>query len=216
MKQMLQEYNVLQDVTTLYCDNMSAINILKYLVQHSRTKHIDLQHHFIRELVEAKVIPLEHVRTNKQLADIFIKPLDASRFESLRVALGLCNIQLQQLIVSSGGLHNWAKICAPRPIFIFRISLFNDLYLPPSLLTGSSSTQIVQEFLQFQTLPLHMSYSVVFAHLNYLLHDYLCNLLVASMVNTRSGTHTFEPKMVRPKWNTCRKRDVSPVVPPLE
>ncbi|CAM8920783.1 unnamed protein product [Rhodiola kirilowii] len=47
MKQMLEEYGVKQDVMTLYCHNMSAINISKNPVQHSRTKHIDIRHHFI-------------------------------------------------------------------------------------------------------------------------------------------------------------------------
>ncbi|CAM8902256.1 unnamed protein product [Rhodiola kirilowii] len=76
MKQMLEEYGVEQDVMTLYYDNMSAINISKNLVQHSRTKHINIRRHFIRELVEKKVITLKHVSTEKQLAYIFTKPLD--------------------------------------------------------------------------------------------------------------------------------------------
>jgi hypothetical protein len=90
MKQMLTEYNVEQDVMTLFCDNISAINISKNPVQHSRTKHIDIRHHFIRELVEKKVVTLEHIATEDQLADIFTKPLDAVRFERLRSALGVC------------------------------------------------------------------------------------------------------------------------------
>jgi hypothetical protein len=90
MKQMLSEYNVEQDVLTLYCDNMSAINISKNPIQHSRTKHIDIRHHFIRDLVEDKVVTLEHVATDNQLADIFTKALDASKFETLRGKLGIC------------------------------------------------------------------------------------------------------------------------------
>src|ERR1051325_3786749 len=78
MKQMLSEYNVTQDVMTLYCDNLSAINISKNPIQHSRTKHIDIRHHFIRDLVEEKVIKLDHVVTELQLADIFTKALEDS------------------------------------------------------------------------------------------------------------------------------------------
>jgi len=63
MKQMLKEYNVEQNVLTLYCDNLSAINISKNPIQHSRRKHIDIRHHFIRDLVEEKVVTLEHVDT---------------------------------------------------------------------------------------------------------------------------------------------------------
>jgi hypothetical protein len=90
MKQMLSEYNVKQDVLTLYCDNMSAINISKNPIQHSRTKYIDIRHHFIRDLVEDKVVTLEHVATDNQLADIFTKALDANKFETLRGKLGIC------------------------------------------------------------------------------------------------------------------------------
>ena len=61
MKQMVTEYDISQDTILLYCDNMSAIHILKISVQHSRTKHIDIRHHFIKELVGTKVISLEHV-----------------------------------------------------------------------------------------------------------------------------------------------------------
>ncbi|XP_050913651.1 uncharacterized mitochondrial protein AtMg00810 [Lathyrus oleraceus] len=90
MKQMLTEYNVTQDVMTLYYDNLSAINISKNPIQHSRTKHIDIRHHFIRELVEEKIIAMEHVTIEMQLADIFTKALDANQFECLRGKLGIC------------------------------------------------------------------------------------------------------------------------------
>ncbi|WJX82941.1 hypothetical protein P8452_65643 [Trifolium repens] len=69
MKQRLKEYDVEQDVLTLYCDNLSAINISKNLVQHSKTKHIDIRHHFIRDLVKRKMVTLEHVATKEQIAD---------------------------------------------------------------------------------------------------------------------------------------------------
>ena len=90
MKQMLSEYNVSQDVMTLYCDNLSAIKISKNPIQHSRTKHIDIHHHFIRELVEDKNVALEHVATEMQLADIFTKALGANQFKFLRGRLGIC------------------------------------------------------------------------------------------------------------------------------
>ncbi|WJX83726.1 hypothetical protein P8452_66368 [Trifolium repens] len=90
MKQMLKEYNVEQDALTLCCDNMSAINISKNPVQHSKTKHIDIRHHFIRDLVENKIVTLEHVGTKEQVADIFTKALDAVQFEKLRGKLGIC------------------------------------------------------------------------------------------------------------------------------
>src|SRR3954467_15056421 len=90
MKQMLTKYNVTQEVMTLYCDNLGAINISKNPIQHSRTKHSDIRHHYIRDLVEDKIIGLEHVATDLQLADIFTKALDANQFENLRNKLGIC------------------------------------------------------------------------------------------------------------------------------
>ncbi|TYK07876.1 gag-pol polyprotein [Cucumis melo var. makuwa] len=64
MKNMLHEYGFDQDTMTLYYDNMSAIDISKNLVQHSRTKHIDIRHHFIRELVEDKVTRIRFIMVN--------------------------------------------------------------------------------------------------------------------------------------------------------
>jgi hypothetical protein len=82
-------------VLTLYCDNLSAINISKNPIQHSRTKHNDIRHHFIRDLVEDNIVTLEHVATENQLADIFTKALDANRFEALRGKLGICLFEEQ-------------------------------------------------------------------------------------------------------------------------
>lgn len=90
MKQMPKEYNVEQNVLTLYCDNLSVINISKNHIQHSRTKHIDIRHHFIKDFVEEKVVTLEHVDTKEQLADIFTKALDAKLFVKVRGNLGIC------------------------------------------------------------------------------------------------------------------------------
>ena len=89
---MLAEYGVGQDVMTLFCDIISAINISKNPVQHSKTKHIEIRHHFIRDLLENKKIRLKYIQTANQLADIFTKVLDANRFEDLRSLLGLCVI----------------------------------------------------------------------------------------------------------------------------
>lgn len=62
---MLKKYNVEQDVMTLFCDDLSSINISKNHVQHNITKHINIRHHFIRDLVEDKVANLEHIATDK-------------------------------------------------------------------------------------------------------------------------------------------------------
>ena len=62
---MLANYGMIQDTLTVFCDNTSAINISKNLVQHSRTKHIDIRHHFIRDLDENKAMSLEYIDIEK-------------------------------------------------------------------------------------------------------------------------------------------------------
>ncbi|XP_062093458.1 uncharacterized protein LOC133799460 [Humulus lupulus] len=79
MKQMMSGYGFELDTLTISCDNTSAINISKNLIQHSRTKHIDIRHNFIRELVENKTLILEYIETDKQIADIFTRSLDSIR-----------------------------------------------------------------------------------------------------------------------------------------
>jgi len=77
MKQMLNEYNVEQDVLTFYYNNLSETNNSKNPIPYSRTKHIDMRHHFIRDLVKEKIVVLEHATLEEQLGDIYIEFLDA-------------------------------------------------------------------------------------------------------------------------------------------
>ena len=64
MQKLLHDYGICQEHLTIYCDNPSAINISKNLIQHSRTKHIEIRHHFIRELVEDGILTLEFIHTD--------------------------------------------------------------------------------------------------------------------------------------------------------
>ncbi|KAG9442456.1 hypothetical protein H6P81_018310 [Aristolochia fimbriata] len=65
MKQMLADYGFEQDILTVFCDNTSAIDISKRPVQHSRTKHIDIRYHFIRELVFKRELLLAKVHLDE-------------------------------------------------------------------------------------------------------------------------------------------------------
>jgi hypothetical protein len=64
----------------LQCDCTSVISVAKNLVLHSKTKHIEVRYHFLRDSVEKGKIALIHVSTHDQLADIFTKPLDKATF----------------------------------------------------------------------------------------------------------------------------------------
>ena len=72
-----------------FCDNTSAINISKNPVHQSRTKHINIRHHFLRDHVNKGDIKIDGIGTDDQLADIFTKPLDESRFCKLRNELNI-------------------------------------------------------------------------------------------------------------------------------
>ena len=67
----------------LLCDNESFIKLANNLISHSRTKHIDIHHHFLRDHETKGDIEIRYVSTEKQVADIFTKPLDESRFYAL-------------------------------------------------------------------------------------------------------------------------------------
>ena len=79
----------IKDPMVIYCDNTSAINISKNLVMHTKTKHIAIKYHFLRELVQDKEVRLEYVNTKKQIADIFIETLPKNAFLYLRGKLGV-------------------------------------------------------------------------------------------------------------------------------
>ena len=89
MKQTLLDFGVKLDRIPLLCDNESYVKIAKNLVQHSRTKHIDIRHHFLRDHEAKGDISLQGVRSEGQLADIFTKPLDESTFIRLRNELNV-------------------------------------------------------------------------------------------------------------------------------
>jgi hypothetical protein len=73
----------------IYCDNESAIKLAKNLAFHWRTKHFDVNVHFVRELQDKEQVSITHVKSEHQLADIFTKPLPGPRFVTLRERIGM-------------------------------------------------------------------------------------------------------------------------------
>ena len=78
MKQTLSDFNLIFEHVPIKYDNTSAINISKNLMQHSKTKHIEIRHHFLRDHAQKGDITLEFVSIKDQLADTFTKPLSES------------------------------------------------------------------------------------------------------------------------------------------
>ena len=89
MKQTHKYYGINMKNVSLYCDNESAIKIARNLVQHSKTKHIQIRHHFLCDHLLKGDVSIEHMKTEEQLTDIFTKPLDEKRFSKLRCELNI-------------------------------------------------------------------------------------------------------------------------------
>jgi histone deacetylase 1/2 len=89
MKATLNDFEIKFKKVPLLCDNESAIKLTNNPVQHARTKHIDVCHHFIRDHQQKGDICIESVDTEDQLADIFTKPLDEKMFCKLRNELNI-------------------------------------------------------------------------------------------------------------------------------
>ncbi|XP_075079784.1 uncharacterized protein LOC142165038 [Nicotiana tabacum] len=89
IKQQLEDFCVYIDCVPLLCDNTNALNMAKNPVQHKRTKHVDVRHHFLRDNVEKGLIYMKFCSTEDQIADIFTKALSREHFERNRLELGL-------------------------------------------------------------------------------------------------------------------------------
>nr|GFA13672.1 retrovirus-related Pol polyprotein from transposon TNT 1-94 [Tanacetum cinerariifolium] len=97
MRTQLTDYGFHFNKILIYCDSKSAIAISCNPVQHSRTKHIDVRYHFIKDHVEKGTIKLYFVKTDYQLADIFTKALPADRFNYLVCRLGMRSLSPKEL-----------------------------------------------------------------------------------------------------------------------
>ncbi|GJX51145.1 putative ribonuclease H-like domain-containing protein [Tanacetum coccineum] len=80
--------------TKIHIDNESTICIVKNPVYHSKTKHIEIRHHFIRDCYEKKLISVEKIHTDLNVADLLTKPFDGPRFHYLVVSIGLVLVLL--------------------------------------------------------------------------------------------------------------------------
>nr|GEV19418.1 retrovirus-related Pol polyprotein from transposon TNT 1-94 [Tanacetum cinerariifolium] len=89
LRTQLTNYGFNFDKIPMYCDSQAAIAIASNPLQHSRTKHIDVRYHFIKEQVKKGIVELFFVGTEYQLADQFTKALTEDRFKYLVRQLGM-------------------------------------------------------------------------------------------------------------------------------
>jgi hypothetical protein len=87
----MRDFEVSFKRVPIMCDNINAIFVAKNLVFHKRMRHLERKHHFFRDHVEMGDIEMRYIDTERQLADIFTKPLDASCFADLRGEIGVCH-----------------------------------------------------------------------------------------------------------------------------
>ena len=96
MQTQLKDYDVNLTKIPILCHSKSAIAITANPVNHSRTKHIDVRYHFIKDHVEKGNIEMFFVPTENQFADIFTKPLDEKRHNFLISKLGMINKRYEE------------------------------------------------------------------------------------------------------------------------
>ena len=92
LRRLLSDLGMEATSTVIMEDNQGAIAIAKNPVDHSRTKHIDIRYHYIRECVQNGQIELQYCPTNDMKADILTKPLTKQKFEYLREKIGLFSV----------------------------------------------------------------------------------------------------------------------------
>ena len=84
-----------EEAVIIHCDKKSTIAIAKNPVYHSRTEHIAIKHHFIRDAIEEEDVQLKFCKSEEQLADIFTKALPKEKFQHFREVLEFKNNTLR-------------------------------------------------------------------------------------------------------------------------
>jgi hypothetical protein len=141
-----------------------CISVAKNPVLHSKTKHIEVRYHFLKENVEKGKIAFIHVSTHDQLADIFTKPLDQATFTRLQGDLGVC-------LISWVGV--WELVCSICIAFLYAFLAFGMTYV----------TWCIGILVSYSACILYHMHFVGNASLIYIVHhDVLYMILWASMV----------------------------------
>jgi hypothetical protein len=85
----LEDYQINENSIPIYCDNTAAICLSKNPILHSRDKHIEIKHHFIRDYVQKGTLYIQFIDTEHRWVDIFKKPLTVERFYFIKKNLNM-------------------------------------------------------------------------------------------------------------------------------
>jgi len=89
IQRLMEEFGHKQQKIPMYYDNQSALHIARNPAFHSRTKHIGVQYHFVRKVVEDENVDMQKIYTKDNLADVMTKPINTNKFEWYRSCYGL-------------------------------------------------------------------------------------------------------------------------------
>eukprot|EP00253_Pinus_taeda_P028835 PITA_28835 len=89
LKGLFGEFGRLQDNIKLFCDSQSAIHLAKNPVYHSKSKHIPIKYHFVRQVITERGVSLEKVHTKENCVDMFTKPVLLEKLRWCLASLGL-------------------------------------------------------------------------------------------------------------------------------
>jgi len=93
LRKLLSElFDLPLEATGVFCDNQSCVKLSENPVFHDRSKHIEIKHHYIRDMVQRGAVKLLYVATDEQIADVLTKPLARVKFEYFRERLGVLRI----------------------------------------------------------------------------------------------------------------------------
>ncbi|PKU71289.1 putative mitochondrial protein [Dendrobium catenatum] len=87
IRRLCADFDITLPPSSIFCDSVSALSIAQHPIFHARTKHIEIDHHFLRDSIQAKHITVHHVASEDQIADLLTKPLHYSKFNILRTKL---------------------------------------------------------------------------------------------------------------------------------
>nr|GEV22371.1 hypothetical protein [Tanacetum cinerariifolium] len=194
--------------TKIYIDNNSAICIVKNPVYHSKTKHIEIKNHFIRDCFEKKLISVDHIYTDENVADLLTKAFDAGRFQYLVgefnsdfhpmvdfIAASPLSGSILYLLFKSTGFNEFSNNIATALVWLAtnRTSNFSKMIFDGIVKNINNKTSKFLMYPRFLTKCLRMSQFVQISHT----HQYVVPFHTKKLFTTlRVNSPSFSSKIV--------------------